>query len=255
MTSFAIKSNPNTYIFATTTTTRMGPWWATDNFAKEKPGLHKAYMSNRHKVEPYPYLYEGMKDIYDFRKMYCPREILDEVDGYLKCVNIDTIDDGNLTRRFEQFVHDYEGTHPIDNHLRLQIAFLVYNSRSNGAPLPLSAIYNASDAHGGWATIAQEKGVIIATEEMTHGRKNPRRFNLSLVTDATKQRICKLMALDYCCLNMELPEVCRLGDEDNNAIFCTLEEKDVMDQIGRLSSKLVIQSYRSYTSSCTCTVK
>lgn len=226
----------------------MGPWWGTDNFAQEKPGLHKAYMSNRHKVEPYPYLYEDMKEIYDYRKMYCPRDVLDELDGYSKCVNIDTIDDGNLTRRFEQFVHDYDGTKPIDNHLRLQIAFLVYNSRSNGAPLPVSAIYNASDAHGEWAAIAHEKGVIVANDEMTHGRKTPRRFNLSLVTNATKQRICQLLALDYCCLNMELPEVCRLGDEDENAIFCTLEEKDVKDQIGRLSNKLVIQSYRSYIS-------
>jgi hypothetical protein len=225
---------------------RMGPWWGAGELAEEKPALHKVYMSNKHKVDPYPYLYEGMTTLDDFRKMYCPGELLEQKNGYLKCVDVETIDQGNLTSRFEQFVRDYDGTDPFDNHLKLQVAFLLFNSKSHGAPLPVSAIYNASSAHEEWGNIAREKGVILHDDEMTHGRKRPRRFNLNLVRNATKQKICKILALDYCCLNLELPDVCRSYD-DASGVFCTLEQRDITDQSGLIFSKLVIQSYRSYS--------
>jgi hypothetical protein len=223
----------------------MGPWWGSESIAKEKPTLYKHYISNKYKVAPYPYLYEGMRTIDDFRKMYCPKELLEQKNGHLQCVDSDTIDDGSLTKRFEQFVRDYDGSTPFDNHLRLQVPFLVYNFRSNGAPLPVSAIYNASEADSGWQTIAAEKGVTIPNGEMSHGRKSSRRFNVDMVSSATKRKICQILALDYCCLNLELPEVCRSTDEDSG-VFCTLEQKAVKDQQGNESKKLVIQSYRSY---------
>ena len=224
---------------------RMGPWWGKGNLAEEKPAIHKAYTSNKHKVDPYPYLYEGMTTLNDFRKMYCPSEILEQPKGYLKCINVETIDDGQLTSRFEQFVRDYDGMKPIDNHLRLQVAFLVYNSKSYGAPLPISALYNSSEAHEGWDEIASTRGLFIAKDEMTRGRKNARRFNLSLVTNATKQKICQIFALDYCCLNLVLPDICRSDDHNSSTVYCTVERKSVKDESGTPLSKLVIQSYRS----------
>ena len=223
----------------------MGPWWGTSTFAEEKPAIHKVYMSNKYKVDPYPYLYEGMTTLNDFRKLYCPSKLLEQPKGYLKCVNVDTIDDGQLTSRFEQFVRDYDGTKPIDNHLRLQVAFLVYNSKSYGAPLPISALYNASEAHDGWNKIANTRGLVVANDEMAVGRKSARRFNLSLVSNATKQKICKIFALDYCCLNLVLPDVCRPDNQNNNDVHCTVERKSVKDETGKSLSKLVIQSYRS----------
>jgi hypothetical protein len=224
----------------------MGPWWGSESVAKEKPALYKHYISNKHKVARYPYLYEGMKTIDDFRKAYCPKNLLEQKDGHLQCVESDTIDDGSLTRRFEQFVQDYDGSKPFDNHLRLQVPFLVYNFRSNGAPLPVSAIYNASEANAGWRTIAGEKGVIIPNDGMSHGRKSSRRFNVDLVSDVTKRKICQILALDYCCLNLELPDVCKSADKDSE-VFCSLEQKTVKDQKGEQYDKVVIQSHRSYS--------
>lgn len=224
----------------------MGPWWGSGSFAEEKPAIHKAYMSNKHKIDPYSYLYEGMDTIYDFRKMYCPRQLLEQRNGYVNCSDIDTIDDGNLTRRFERFVHDYDGLKPFDNHLRLQVSFLVYNFRSNGAPLPVTSIYNASEAHAGWNIIAKDRGVVLPHDRMTHGRKNSRRFNLSLVSNETKQKICQIVALDYCCLNLQLPEVCKT-DDHSKGVFCTLEQMNVKDPNGNAYEKLAIQAYRSYS--------
>ncbi|KAL7483734.1 hypothetical protein ACHAW6_009371 [Cyclotella cf. meneghiniana] len=204
---------------------RMGPWWGVGELAQEKPALHKVYESNKHKIEPYPYLYEGMNTIDDFRKMYCPAELLEE--NYLKCTDADTIDDGDLTRRFESFVRDYDGRHPFDSHLRLQVAFLVYNSRSTGAPLPITFLYNASEADKGWSRIASDKGIEIPQEDMVYGRKSSRRFNLNLVSNDTKRKICRILALDYCCLNLELPDVCQFDTEErSDGVFCVLEKWD-----------------------------
>lgn len=223
----------------------MGPWWGSGSFAEEKPAIHKSYMSNKHKIDPYSYLYEGMGSINDFRKMYCPSELLEQKNGYIKCTEVNTIDDGSLTRRFEHFVNDYDGTDPFDSHLRLQVSFLVYNSRSNGAPLPVRSIYNASNAHAGWRDIAIEKGVVLPNDGTTLGRKNSRKFNLSLVSNATKQKICQIVALDYCCLNLQLPDVCKTEDV-RDGVFCTLEQKNVKDQRGKAYDALVIQAYRNY---------
>ena len=221
----------------------MGPWWNEVDFAKTSPGLAKVYTSNKHKVDPYPYLYKGMQTIDDFRRLYCPHELLQQ--SYAKCVDAATIDEGNLTSRFEQFVRDYDGREPFDNHLKLQVAFLVYNSRSNGEPLPISAIYNASEAEKGWTAISSDHGVEIPKDGMVYGRKNARRFNMNLVSNATKQKICQISALDYCCLNVELPGVCRSkqGDED---VVCVLEKAtDSINKRAKKHHSYRIQHWRS----------
>lgn len=222
---------------------RMGPWWNEVDFAKTSPGLAKVYTSNKHKVDPYPYLYKDMQTIDDFRRLYCPHELLQQ--SYAKCVDAATIDEGNLTSRFEQFARDYDGREPFDNHLKLQVAFLVYNSRSNGEPLPISAIYNASEAEKGWTAISSDHGVEIPKDGMVYGRKNARRFNMNLVSNATKQKICQISALDYCCLNVELPGVCRSkqGDED---VVCVLEKAtDSINKRAKKHHSYRIQHWRS----------
>ena len=166
----------------------MGPWWASDTFAEQKPTMYKTYISNKHKVDPYPYLYEGIHTIDDYRKLFCPNKLLEQKNGYLMCNDVETIDNGNLTSRFEQFVRDYDGTKPFDTHLKLQVAFLMYNSKSHGAPLPITNIYNASEAQEGWNVFAKEKGVTIPTNEITYARKNSRKLNLSLVSNETKKK-------------------------------------------------------------------
>ncbi|KAL3782773.1 hypothetical protein HJC23_003094 [Cyclotella cryptica] len=227
---------------------RMGPWWGAGEFVHEKPALHRLYESNKHKVEPYPYLYEGMKTMEDFRKLYCPSELLEQ--NYILCNDANTIDDGDLTRRFEQFVRDYDGRKPFDSHLRLQVAFLVYNSRLNGAPLPITYLYNASEADKGWSDIANDKGIEIPKEDMVFGRKSSRRFNLNLVSNETKRKICQIVALDYCCLNLKLPEACKFTNDSYDGVFCVLEKWDrVQDQHTSKTREIVIHSGRRSSNS------
>lgn len=79
----------------------------------DKPRVKHAYHDNKWKVDKYPYLYEGMYDIQDFRVKFCPRELLRR-GRFLDCNNVPSIDDGDLVGRFERFVRDYSGLDPFD---------------------------------------------------------------------------------------------------------------------------------------------
>ena len=197
---------------------RKGPWFGEGRLVKNRPGERKGYHKNKYKLEPYPYLYEGMKTYDDYRDKFCDK-------GSDKdCKTADTIDDGDLTRRFEQFVHDYNGLNPFDVHLSLQVPFLVH--AETGVPFPVSKLYNASTAENDWMNIANAHGVQLPDDGLIHGRRSPRRFNMSLVTDETKRKICEISMLDYCCLNLDLPDVCKyeLSKEESIGTYsCALE--------------------------------
>mmetsp|Transcript_5844 Transcript_5844/g.13561 ORF Transcript_5844/g.13561 Transcript_5844/m.13561 type:complete len:85 (+) Transcript_5844:3-257(+) len=61
---------------------------------------------------------------------------------------------------------------------------------------------------------------------MTHGRKITRRINVGLVGEETRRKMCRILALDYCCLNIPLPEVCRgKGAGDEEEVFCSVEPR------------------------------
>ena len=92
---------------------RLGPWMGSGPIVRDKPRVRKAYFEIKWKVDKYPYLYEGLENIHDFRLMYCPVEILN-TGKFLDCNLIPSIDDGNLAHRFEQFVRDYSGLDPFD---------------------------------------------------------------------------------------------------------------------------------------------
>ena len=83
-------------------------------------------------------------------------------------------------------------------------------------------LYNASEAEKGWQHIADTRGVKLP-KHMKVGRKTSRRFNLAMVSNATKRKICRILALDYCCLNIELPEVCKADETDG--VYCMVEKK------------------------------
>ena len=201
----------------------MGPWMGDGPIVRDKPRVRKAYFENKYRVEKYPYLYEGFDDIQDFRKLYCPEETL-ATGRFLDCNLIPSIDDGNLAHRFEQFVRDYTGLDPFDVHLNLQLSNLIFPT---GEPFPVTTLYNSSEAETGWQEIASANGVTIPDGEMTHGRKITRRFNVSKVSKVTKRKICSILALDYCCLNMQLPEECREDDEDDtDAVYCAMERRN-----------------------------
>ena len=112
----------------------MGPWMGGGELVRNQPGLREHYQTVKYKVDKYPYLYEGMKEINDFRKMYCPKDVLG-TGNFLKCNNYDSIDDGRLLNRFEKFVNDYDGIEPFDVHLNMQVTNLIYGN--TGEPLYL----------------------------------------------------------------------------------------------------------------------
>lgn len=127
----------------------------------------------------------------------------------------------------------YYSSHIFDS-LTLQAPML---SSNDGLPLHITQIYNTSDTEAGWNSIAKqflgenatlgsgkkESGVI-------EGRSYPRRFNSELVSIGTQRRICQLMLLDYCCLNMPLPDVCKglhysTDGGDQRELFCVLDSR------------------------------
>ena len=64
-------------------------------------------------MDKYPYLYVGFRTIGDFRRKYCPVNLLSR-GRFLECNNVPSIDDGDLAGRFEKFVRDYTGLDPFD---------------------------------------------------------------------------------------------------------------------------------------------
>ncbi|KAL9179165.1 hypothetical protein ACHAXT_008455 [Thalassiosira profunda] len=132
--------------------------------------------------------------------------------------------DESPLRNFERFVAEYDGIQPWDVHFMLQTLCFTDGS---GTVLPMANLYDATDAEAGWRDVATRVG---ATAFLNKGKEERDRansrtlFNASSVSTATQRKICQLMALDYCCLNLKLPEVCRgaIGGEEDS-VFCTVE--------------------------------
>lgn len=66
-------------------------------------------------------------------------------------------------------------------------------------------------------------------EGQFQARSIPRRFDSSFVSLETKRRICKLAAIDYCCLNLQLPPECE--DEKEVNVYCALDRNARGDQM------------------------
>mmetsp|Transcript_27287 Transcript_27287/g.54676 ORF Transcript_27287/g.54676 Transcript_27287/m.54676 type:complete len:439 (-) Transcript_27287:2657-3973(-) len=176
---------------------------------------------------PFPYLHEGLHSYQDYEDVFCPP---DTRRSRKDCVFRQSKENGTLASRLERFVFDYDGLDPFDVHLTLQVPMLSFHT---GLPLHITQIYNTTDSQGGWNAIAKQflgktledkggkKGGVIA------GRSYPRRFNSKLVSVEAQRRICELSLLDYCCLNIPLPDVCKgahyTGDDgEKRDLFCTL---------------------------------
>ena len=221
---------------------RMGPWMGSGPIVDDKPRVKRQYIDNKWQVDIYPYLYMNMTSIDDYRRYYCPSYLLKQ-GRYLDCNTVPSIDDGELLYRFTNFVADYNGSHPFDVHLNLQVSNFVYPT---GRPMPLTMIYNSNETEAGWIHIGRRVGVRddIPMDEMTHGRKISRRFNVSDVSIGTKKKICRLMALDYCCLNIELPIDCSNNydtddDTDDGTVYCTMERRDETNMEYALTSMVI----------------
>lgn len=194
---------------------RYGPWM------KKKKGRAWDYV--RTFDHPFPYLYDNMTDWPDYQEAFCPAHLIDRsVVNFPKewCSRQPTRENGTLSERFERFVHDYDGLRPWDLHQHLQVTRL--SNRDTGKPRRVSTIYKSEDTLSFWTRKARKLGGGALPDETrkVNARSAPRRFNSSLVSLETKRRICRLSAIDYCCLNLELPPECE------GSVTCSLDKND-----------------------------
>ena len=185
---------------------------------------------------PFPYLHENLHSYHDYEDVFCPPSTRSNPTNRRECLFRPSQENGTLASRLERFVREYDGLHPFDIHLTLQVPML---SSSNGKPLHVTQIYNTTDSERGWKEIARqflgEDAALGKTEQnaqgkakgsggVIEGRSYPRRFNSTLVSIETQRRICGLALLDYCCLNLPLPKVCKGAHYDGKELTCTLDK-------------------------------
>ena len=85
-------------------------------------------------------------------------------------------------------------------------------------------MYNTNTAAtiDNWEYVVNWYGQSLPKDGVFNARSVPRRFNTSLVSILTKHRIRQQYAIDYCCLNMELPPEC-CNDNKKVEIHCSLD--------------------------------
>jgi hypothetical protein len=181
---------------------------------------------------PFPYLFENINSYLEYEDVFCPPHTRKDPQNRKECIDKPTAENGTLASRLERFVRDYDGRDPFDVHLTLQVPML---SSQNGIPLYMTQIYNTTDADNAWRHIAREfigpNSTLAKSgsqEAVIEGRSYPRRLNNKLVSVDIQRRICELALLDYCCLNLPLPEICQgahFKDDSGTRteLFCKLE--------------------------------
>ena len=178
---------------------------------------------------PY-YLHAGMKTYEDYERIYCPPETRLDIKQRRECHDRPTMENGTLAARLERFVKEWDGLSPLDEHLKLQVPIL--SDRQSGLSFHIDEIYNTTAGKEGWEHLAYVKNVNLsipiqikrggeANVGVIGARSAPRRFDVKRIGDETKQRICELALIDYCCLNLPLPPPCEnlycklnYGEED-----------------------------------------
>ena len=112
--------------------------------------------------------------------------------------------------------------------------------------------YHIDEIHGGnthqaWNDIAVSKGLNLSIPDeygrvgVYHGRSRLRRVDVNrFITDETKQHICQIALLDYCCLNLPLPPPC-------TDLYCKMDYSDKLstdsDKDGNEKRRLQIRPW------------
>jgi hypothetical protein len=149
-----------------------------------------------------------------YMSFFCNRS-LDDInnDAALRrtCNKAKSTEDGTLAHLLDNFLAAWDGLTVFDVHLRLQTAAL--SDVQNGKAYRLDELHDIKKSNAEWTSIALRHGVDNATiaNALIRGRSYPRRFNKDLVSEESVRRVCRYAALDYCCLNYELPPECAHG--------------------------------------------
>jgi len=149
--------------------------------------------------------HRDLKDYKDYEYIFCgedsrsPRER-----GKPKpCDQKPTVDHGELARRFERFLDVWDGT-VFEAHLAMQAPIL--SRRDDGLPIEVNFVGDTKHTKEHWEEIGRRRGV--PDVKVIRGRAYPRRMNISYVSEKAYKKICRLAAIDFCCLNFELPPQC-----------------------------------------------
>mmetsp|Transcript_25583 Transcript_25583/g.48438 ORF Transcript_25583/g.48438 Transcript_25583/m.48438 type:complete len:422 (+) Transcript_25583:189-1454(+) len=129
-------------------------------------------------------------------------------------------------RRFEAFVHTWEGRTVFNDHIRLQSPALA--DSASGLAHPMDYIGETRSMVQAWDAIGALVGKKVEHSlSSMRGRSYPRRFNTSQVSFDAQRRICRLAAIDYCCLNFPLPAACQpTNAPPGQQVYCQWVQRD-----------------------------
>ena len=191
----------------------------------------------RYFKHPYPFIYTNITTLAEYRNIYCPLELIpsyireekknDFRSFILWRTKQQTKENGTLALRFEQFVEKYDSLSPWDVHLHLQVPHI--SNKYTGRPRRVDEIYTTDSNNTiiNWDYIVKKYGRSLPeSNESFNARSAPRRFKTLLVSNETKQKICRISAIDYCCLNIALPTEC-----SDIEIYCSLDQNKLGFQI------------------------
>eukprot|EP01062_Namystynia_karyoxenos_P024962 TRINITY_DN1977_c0_g6_i1.p1 TRINITY_DN1977_c0_g6~~TRINITY_DN1977_c0_g6_i1.p1 ORF type:complete len:439 (+),score=129.73 TRINITY_DN1977_c0_g6_i1:69-1385(+) len=126
-----------------------------------------------------------------------------------------------LTRRFETFVHEWDWRQVFDPHLVLQVpcfswrrppyetfpaAHISTPTREGTASLLKFLLQHSDPPSQGKGTSADGKPPDWLMR--VGGRSFSRRMNTSAISPEAARKICRIAAIDFCCLDFPLPPLC-----------------------------------------------
>mmetsp|Transcript_859 Transcript_859/g.1678 ORF Transcript_859/g.1678 Transcript_859/m.1678 type:complete len:380 (+) Transcript_859:9-1148(+) len=111
-----------------------------------------------------------------------------------------------LTERFERFLQLWDGREVFDVHLRKQTMYLSDDKTGYGLQLDYIGEVNRT-MMSDWKRMSSLFGLPEVKE--IHGRTYPRRMNTSSVNVEALRALCRITAVDFCCLNFLLPPACQ----------------------------------------------
>lgn len=111
------------------------------------------------------------------------------------------------TNMFTTFVEDYDGENVFDRHLNSQTIKL-WDPYGSGMA-KYNVIMESSNLTSDLADLATLVGAPAYSKDVRARSRVSDRIDMDALPDQTIQKICRLFALDYCCLNYELPKACQ----------------------------------------------
>jgi len=123
-----------------------------------------------------------------------------------------------MSKMFGEFVEKWDGE-LFDTHLKLQTTQL---SKNIGLSRNFDFIGHIGTFRDDWKKM--RKKYSLPNISHTRARETIYKLDDSAVSPTTRQKVCRLLALDYCCLNIKLPQVCKKAN-----VFCKWVKKPKID--------------------------